>query len=251
MNTSQTYKPHVVVLSGAGISAESGLKTFRDSGGLWEGYDVRDVATPDAWHRNPTLVLQFYNERRRALNAAQPNQAHKELARLEDSFKVSIITQNVDDLHERAGSTSVLHLHGELTKSRSTANEQLVYSIEGSELRIGDRCELGSQLRPHIVWFGEEVPLMEQAHAIVRKADFFVVIGSSLVVYPAAGLVDYAPATAACYLIDPSIPDHLRKNRFTFIQKNASQGVLDLVRSLRSVPPNRRPAMAKNNNLTQ
>jgi NAD-dependent deacetylase len=244
-------KPHLVVMTGAGMSAESGLKTFRDSGGLWEGYDVRDVATPDAWHRNQRLVLQFYNERRRALKLAQPNQGHRELAALEDSFRISIITQNVDDLHERAGSTSVLHLHGELTKSRSVADSRLVYNIEGTELRDGDRCELGSQLRPHIVWFGEEVPLMEQALELVAKADIFVVIGSSLVVYPAAGLVNLVPEATPCYLVDLKVPEHLSRRRFTVIEKPASQGVLDLVRRIRIAKPTTSTNTTKMANVVQ
>lgn len=251
MTPVHSNKPHLVILSGAGISAESGLKTFRDSGGLWEGYDVRDVATPEAWHRNPHLVLQFYNERRRALKNAQPNEAHCELARLQDHFRVTIITQNVDDLHERAGSTNVLHLHGELTKSRSTVDQDRVYSLEGNELRMGDRCELGSQLRPHIVWFGEEVPLMEEAHRLVSEADYFAVIGSSLVVYPAAGLVNYVPERAPCYLIDLQIPDHIRQGRFTMIQKPASQGVLELSRALKSKNIAMRPSAAKSVNASQ
>jgi NAD-dependent deacetylase len=244
-------KPHLVVMTGAGMSAESGLKTFRDSGGLWEGYDVRDVATPEAWHRNPRLVLQFYNERRRALKAAQPNQGHRELVALEDSFRVSIITQNVDDLHERAGSASILHLHGELTKSRSIADPSRIYEIDGTELRDGDRCELGSQLRPHIVWFGEEVPLMEQALALVAKADIFVVVGSSLVVYPAASLVNAVPDQASCFLIDLKAPEHLSRQRFTFIEKPASQGILDLARRIQPTKPIANPNSNKMANVVQ
>lgn len=238
-------------MTGAGMSAESGLKTFRDSGGLWEGYDVRDVATPEAWHRNPRLVLQFYNERRRALATAQPNPGHRELVSLEESFRVSIITQNVDDLHERAGSSSVLHLHGELTKSRSVADPSRVYEIEGTELRDGDRCELGAQLRPHIVWFGEEVPLMERALEVVSQADIFVVVGSSLVVYPAAGLVNVVPEGVPCYLIDLKAPAHLPRQRFTVIEKPASQGLSELARRLRLAKPSAIPKPTKMANVVQ
>ena len=251
MNKMVDKKPHLVVMTGAGMSAESGLKTFRDSGGLWEGYDVRDVATLEAWHRNSRLVLQFYNERRRALKAAQPNHGHRELVALEESFRVSIITQNVDDLHERAGSSSILHLHGELTKSRSIADPRRVYDIQGTELREGDRCELGSQLRPHIVWFGEEVPLMEQAIELVSKADIFVVIGSSLVVYPAAGLLNVVPDNIPCFLIDLKVPEHLSRQRFTVIEKPASQGVPDLARRIRVARPVATPKSAKMVNVVQ
>lgn len=239
------------MLTGAGISAESGLKTFRDSGGLWEGYDVRDVATPEAWFRNPDLVLQFYNERRRAMRNSRPNAAHEELARLEDHFRVSIVTQNVDDLHERAGSTSVLHLHGELNKSRSTAEPHEVYDIDGAELRIGDRCETGAQLRPHIVWFGEEVPLMDDAQKLVSEADYFAVIGTSLIVYPAAGLVNYVPERAPCFLVDLKMPEHLRQGRFTLIQKTASQGVPELARRLRTMLPAARASSSTVKTITQ
>ena len=179
-------KKRLVVLSGAGMSQESGLKTFRDMGGLWEQYDVTEVASPEAWERNPELVLRFYNERRKLLWEAKPNAGHIGIARLEKDFDVDIITQNVDDLHEQAGSTNVLHLHGELRKARSTFDPELVYTMDHWELKIGDKCELGSQLRPHIVWFGEPVPNMTKALALTQKADIFVVIGTSLAVYPAA-----------------------------------------------------------------
>jgi NAD-dependent deacetylase len=222
-------KPKLVVLTGAGMSAESGLKTFRDSGGLWEGYDVRDVATPEAWHRNPSLVLQFYNERRRALLKASPNEGHLGLAEIEHGFDVQIITQNVDDLHERAGSTSILHLHGLLTRSRSSVDVQRTYPISGPDLREGERCELGSQLRPDIVWFGEEVPLMSQAIELVRHAELFVVIGTSLSVYPAASLIDYVPSRAQCFLIDISTPEKIDAERFTVIKKGTAQGVRELL----------------------
>ncbi|NLF43459.1 MAG: NAD-dependent deacylase, partial [Bacteroidales bacterium] len=176
----------VVVLSGAGISAESGIKTFRDSDGLWENHNVNDVATPQAWKRNPELVQQFYNERRKQLSEVKPNDAHYALVKLEEKYDVQVITQNVDDLHERAGSSKVLHLHGELKKARSTKDENLIYDIKGWELKMGDLCEKGSQLRPHIVWFGEAVPMIDTAALLSSKADIFIVVGTSLNVYPAA-----------------------------------------------------------------
>ena len=237
MSISSKHKPHLVVLSGAGISAESGLKTFRDSGGLWEGYDVRDVATPEAWLRNPELVLQFYNQRRRAMREARPNQAHLALAQLEEDFRVSVVTQNVDDLHERAGSTKVLHLHGELTRSRSTIDPHLRYSITGCDLLLGDRCELGSQLRPDIVWFGEEVPSMAEAQSLVQSAEIFVVIGTSLAVYPAAGLVGCVPSGCQCYLIDLHPPASVPQERFAIIQRSATEGIQDLLRLLKKATP--------------
>jgi NAD-dependent deacetylase len=193
----------VVVFTGAGISAESGIKTFRDSNGLWENYRIEDVATPEAWRNNPVLVQTFYNERRKQLLEVEPNAAHVALVELEKYYKVNIITQNVDDLHERAGSKNVLHLHGELRKSRSTVNPALVYPIKDWELKMGDKCALGSQLRPHIVWFGEMVPEMDHAIAITQFADILIVIGSSLQVYPAAGLLQYAQPDIEKFLIDP------------------------------------------------
>jgi NAD-dependent deacetylase len=192
----------LIVLTGAGISAESGLKTFRDSGGLWEGYNVYDVATPEAWKRNPEMVQKFYNERRKAVLEARPNPAHLALVELEQKFDVSIITQNIDDLHERAGSANVLHLHGLITRSQSDKNPSLTYDINGWELCMGETCELGSQLRPHVVWFGEAVPMIEKAAALCYDADIFIVIGTSLQVYPAAGLVDIVPSDASKFLID-------------------------------------------------
>jgi NAD-dependent deacetylase len=192
----------IVVLTGAGISAESGIRTFRDSGGLWEEHRVEDVATFEAWLRNPALVMEFYNQRRKQLLEVQPNAAHYALARLEERYDVQIITQNVDDLHERAGSTKVLHLHGELRKSRSTVDDSLVYEIEGWELKLGDTCEKGSQLRPHIVWFGEAVPMIEVAAELSYGADIYMVIGTSLNVYPAAGLIHYVPDSSIKYLVD-------------------------------------------------
>ena len=193
---------NIVVLTGAGMSAESGLNTFRDANGLWEGHDVMEVASPEGWYQNQELVLDFYNKRRRQLLEAKPNRAHEMLAELESRFKVDIITQNVDDLHERAGSSSVLHLHGELLKVRSTKNEQLVYRWE-KDLHTGDLCQLGSQLRPHIVWFGEAVPMLNRAVDITAGADVLLIIGTSLQVYPAASLIHYSRSQTPVYLIDP------------------------------------------------
>ena len=197
---------NVVVLTGAGISAESGLKTFRDSDGLWNGYHIHEVATPEAWAQNPQLVLEFYNTRRRELKKAQPNAAHLGLVRLEEYHHVDIVTQNVDDLHERAGSNHVIHLHGELLKSRSVNNPDITYPCTG-DIRIGDTDGEGHQLRPHIVWFGELVPMLEDAVRIIEKSQILVVIGTSLQVYPAAGLVQYAPYDAEIIYIDP-LPSH-------------------------------------------
>lgn len=197
-------KPKLVVFTGAGISAESGIKTFRDSGGLWEEFDINEVATPQAWEKNQLLVLDFYNKRRKQVLEAKPNKAHFALVELEQKYDVQIITQNIDDLHERAGSKKVLHLHGEITKSRSSIDHSLVYKITGEEIKLGDKCEKGSQLRPHIVWFGEMVPMMETAYMIAEKADIFVVVGTSMAVYPAAGIIDYSPQDIPKFLIDPS-----------------------------------------------
>ncbi|HLN72346.1 MAG: SIR2 family NAD-dependent protein deacylase [Methylococcaceae bacterium] len=217
-------KKHLVILSGAGMSQESGIRTFRDMGGLWEEYDVMEVATPEAWHRNPELVMKFYNDRRKQLYECQPNAGHTGLAELEKYFDVDIITQNIDDLHERAGSSRVLHLHGELKKARSSVDESLIYDIDGWELKFGQLCARGSQLRPHVVWFGEAVPAMEQAIPIVEKADILVVIGTSLNVYPAAGLVNYTKSGTPIYVIDPERPSAFIRN-VTFIQEKASKGV--------------------------
>jgi NAD-dependent deacetylase len=218
-------KKKLVVLTGAGLSAESGIRTFRDSGGLWEEHDVMEVATPEAWERDPQLVLRFYNERRKQLLSCEPNRGHYGLAELEKYFDVHIITQNVDDLHERAGSTRVLYLHGELRKARSTAMPSLVTDIEGWEIKWGDRCERGSQLRPHIVWFGEPVPAMQEAAAIASVAELFVVAGTSLNVYPAASLLHYAPRGIPLWLIDPAdvpVPSNLRVH---IIKEGAGRGV--------------------------
>jgi len=213
----------LVILSGAGMSQESGIRTFRDSDGLWEEYDVREVATPQGWAKNPELVMRFYNERRKQLLETKPNSGHTGLAELEKLFEVQIITQNIDDLHERAGSTNVLHLHGELKKARSTVDENLIYDIDGWELKFGDRCEKGSQLRPHIVWFGEAVPAIEEAMQIVQKADIFVVIGTSLNVYPAAGLINYVRRGVPIFLIDPKPVDVFAD--VTVISEKAGKGV--------------------------
>jgi len=214
----------LVVLSGAGISAESGLLTFRDMGGLWEKYDIYEVASPQGWASDRNLVLRFYNQRRKQLLEVNPNKAHLVLAELENNFDVQIITQNVDDLHERAGSTNVLHLHGEIRKSQSTEDSNLIYEIEGWELKEGDKCEKGSQLRPHVVWFGEAVDKIPDAAELVKKADIFLVIGTSLNVYPAAGLIDYVPSETPIYLIDPNETSTVRRN-FQFIQETATRGI--------------------------
>ncbi|MFW6369746.1 MAG: SIR2 family NAD-dependent protein deacylase [Bacteroidota bacterium] len=219
-------KKKLVVLTGSGISAESGLKTFRDSGGLWEEHDVMEVASIDGWHQNPELVLRFYNERRKQLATAKPNDGHLELADLEKDFDVHIITQNVDNLHEAAGSTNVLHLHGELTKVRSTGDESLVYDIGTREIKMGDTCEKGFQLRPHIVWFGEPVPAIEPAAILCQQADIMVVIGTSLNVYPAAGIIDYVAPHAPLYLIDPGeFSNAMFRRRIEFIREKASVGI--------------------------
>lgn len=225
-------KKKVVVLSGAGISAESGLATFRDSGGLWEGYRIEDVATPEAWRKNRELVLDFYNQRRKAASQAQPNAGHLALVQLEKKYEVVIVTQNVDDLHEKAGSSSIVHLHGELFKSRSTADERLIYNIEGWELKVGDKCEKGSQLRPHIVWFGEAVPMMDRAMKETMSADIFIVVGTSLQVYPAAGLIDYVSETSSKYIVDPNIPMINRIPNLEFIQEKAVAGLTKLCNRL-------------------
>ncbi|MFT3740922.1 MAG: NAD-dependent deacylase [Breznakibacter sp.] len=223
---------NLVVLSGAGMSAESGLKTFRDADGLWENHRVEDVATPEAWQRNPLLVLEFYNQRRKQLLECGPNAGHRGLVELEKHFHVSIVTQNVDDLHERAGSKHVLHLHGELKKARSTVNPSLVYELEGWQLNWGDKCEKGSQLRPHIVWFGEAVPAIEDAAYIVGQADILVIIGTSLNVYPAAGLIHYAQSHVPVYVIDPGAPNFFPGPHIEHIRKGASEGVAALIEKL-------------------
>ncbi|MDF2435943.1 MAG: Silent information regulator protein Sir2 [Bacteroidota bacterium] len=225
-------KPKLVVFTGAGISAESGIKTFRDSGGLWEEYDINDVATPQAWDRNKELVLDFYNKRRKQVLESQPNDAHFALVELESKYDVHIITQNIDDLHERAGSKKVLHLHGEIIKSRSTVDPSLIYKIKGSEIKLGEKCEKGSQLRPHIVWFGEMVPQMETAYIIAEKADIFIVVGTSMAVYPAAGLIDYIPNDIPKYLVDPSDVKVNGVSNLKIIKEKASSGLSKLAKEL-------------------
>ena len=224
----------IVVLTGAGISAESGIKTFRDAGGLWEGHDVMEVASPEGWNKNQELVLDFYNQRRKQLQEVAPNDGHKELVRLAELHDVIIITQNVDDLHERAGSKNIIHLHGELLKVRSTKDPSLIYETKG-EIKLGDTCELGAQLRPHIVWFGEMVPMLEPAAAHMTEAEIVIIIGTSMQVYPAAGLVGYAPPFCPVYYIDPnpSINFELSKSKkLEVIAEKATIGVKKVVDSI-------------------
>lgn len=215
----------LVVLTGAGVSAESGIRTFRDSNGLWENHDVMEVASPEGWRKNRSLVLEFYNQRRKQARECQPNAAHLALARLERYLDVEIITQNVDDLHERAGSTKVLHLHGELNKAQSTLDPKLIYEMDHWEIKEGDKCEKGSQLRPFIVWFGEAVPMMVPAINITKTADFFLVLGTSLQVYPAASLIDYVPVGTPKFLIDPVKPDRYLGKEIEVIQEKATVGM--------------------------
>lgn len=220
-------KKHIVVLTGAGISAESGLKTFRDSDGLWNGHNVYDVATPRAWRKNPGMVLDFYNDRRRDVAAANPNAAHTGLAALENEFEVTIVTQNIDDLHERGGSSNVMHLHGEIFKMRSERNASLIYDIRG-DIKLGDVAADGAQLRPHIVWFEEPVPMIEKAAALMHTCDYFVVVGTSLQVYPAASLLHYAPPFLPKIIIDKKIPDVEGVGLLTLIEKPATEGIKEL-----------------------
>jgi NAD-dependent deacetylase len=228
-------KKHLVVLSGAGISAESGISTFRDSGGLWEGHDITEVASPLGWKRNPSLVLDFYNKRRRQLMQVKPNPGHLELAKMEKEYRISIITQNVDNLHEKAGSSNVLHLHGELTKVRSERDENYVLDWHG-DLQIGDCDPGGCQLRPHIVWFGESVPAMEEAINLATDADYFAVIGTSMQVYPAAGLIQYAPESAKLFYIDPRPAQiHINGRPVEVIAQPASTGIRALFEKLKSM----------------
>lgn len=222
----------IIVFTGAGVSAESGLKTFRDSGGLWEEYNVMDVATPEAWEKDPALVLEFYNRRRKQVLESKPNKAHLAIARLQEKYDVHVITQNIDNLHERAGSRKVLHLHGEIIKSRSTIDPNLIYYIKGWELKMGHKCEKGTQLRPHIVWFGESVPNIEEAQALTATADIFIIVGTSLNVYPAAGLVDYAPFDSIKYVVDPN---HTRAElipNLEVIREKASDGMEKIIQTL-------------------
>ena len=224
-------KKHIVVLTGAGISAESGLKTFRDSDGLWMGHNVQDVATPGAFKRDPQLVLDFYNARRKDVAAAKPNAAHIGLADLEKDYTVTVITQNIDDLHERGGSTNVLHLHGQIFQMRSTKNEHRIFEIK-NDINLGDMADDGAQLRPHIVWFEEPVPMIEKAAEIMTTADIFVLVGTSLQVYPAAGLIDLVPAGVTRYIIDRKIPAIRYIDDLYLIEKPATEGVEELKRLL-------------------
>ena len=221
---------HLVFFTGAGISAESGIRTFRDSDGLWEEYDVMDVATPEAWSKDRELVLRFYNDRRKQIMEASPNKAHRTIVDLEKHFSVSVITQNIDDLHERAGSSDVLHLHGEIMLSRSTVDHELLYPVTEGTIQLGDKCEKGSQLRPHVVWFGEAVPAMEPAYALTHDADIFIVVGSSLNVYPAAGLAQMVRSNTPIYVVDPKdvpLPDGA-----THIMEKAGKGLPILAEKL-------------------
>ncbi|SEL71079.1 NAD-dependent deacetylase [Chitinophaga rupis] len=224
-------KPRLVVLSGAGISAESGIKTFRDSNGLWEEYDIYEVASPQGWQKNPALVLEFYNLRRKDIRTAQPNAAHLGLSQLQDKYDVRIITQNIDDLHERAGSRHVLHLHGQIFQMRSVLDEERIYPIT-EDIKLGDLAADGGQLRPHIVWFGEAVPMIEVALKEVLQADIFVVVGTSLNVYPAAGLLDYVGPNVPKYVIDKSIPTVSNIQELHCIEKPATEGVAELMKIL-------------------
>lgn len=218
---------HLVVLTGAGISAESGIKTFRDADGLWEGHDVMEVATPQGFTKNPELVLDFYNQRRKQLHEVKPNKAHLDLATLEKNYEVTIITQNVDDLHERAGSSNVIHLHGELLKVKSTKNHNNIISWTG-DLNLGDLCDKGHQLRPHIVWFGEDVPMIDKSIDICETADILLIIGTSMQVYPAAGLMNYVPSKTPVYFIDPK-PAISSTNHITVIAETATNGMKKLI----------------------
>lgn len=223
----------IAVLTGAGVSAESGLKTFRDSNGLWEGHDVMSVASPQGFDKNPVLVLDFYNQRRKQLLEVEPNPAHKAIAELEKNHEVTIITQNVDDLHERAGSTNVLHLHGELLKVRSTFDEDLILDWK-TDLNLGDFCQHNHQLRPHIVWFGEAVPLIEVAAEIVEQADVVLIVGTSMQVYPAAGLIQYSREDAQCYFVDPNPSIHSTSRMKVFAER-ASTGVPKVIQEIESL----------------
>ncbi|MGB0838859.1 MAG: SIR2 family NAD-dependent protein deacylase [Chitinophagales bacterium] len=223
----------LVILTGAGISAESGIQTFRGAGGLWNGHDIMEVATPQGWQKNPSLVNEFYNLRRKDAAEAKPNAAHTGLADLQEQYDVWVITQNVDDLHEKGGSKQVMHLHGKLSEVRSSKDPQLVYEIGGQAVQLGDKCEKGSQLRPNVVWFGEDVPMLPHAAHLCSEADIFVVIGTSMAVYPAASLIDYVPAPVQKYIIDPNmpaIPNYI--SNVTKIAKKATEGVAELKRLL-------------------
>jgi len=218
-------KKKLVILTGAGISQESGIPTFRDAGGLWEGYDVMDVASPEGWARDPEMVLDFYNQRRKQALAVKPNRGHEIIAELENHFEVTVITQNIDDLHERAGSSNIIHLHGSIFESRSHSDPNRIYSVEGEDLNWGDIDEFGNQLRPNVVWFGEMVPLIEVAEQEAEKADIFVVAGTSLAVYPAAGIIEYVAPVVPKYIVDPNIPDIRQSPNLHFITEKASIGL--------------------------
>ena len=224
-------KKHIVILTGAGISAESGLKTFRDSDGLWMGYNIEDVATPRGFAKDPALVLDFYNQRRKDVKLANPNDAHKGLAALEKDFKVTIVTQNIDDLHERGGSTKVMHLHGQIFQMRSVKNTEDIFLIDG-DINVGDLAKDGGQLRPHIVWFEEPVPMIEKAAFVMQTADVFVLVGTSLQVYPAAGLIDFVPTDTPKYIIDKVIPDVSKYENIIAIQGTATEGVKELIKQV-------------------
>lgn len=226
------HKKKIVVFSGAGMSAESGIKTFRDTGGLWEEYKIEDVATFDAWLKNQDLVLDFYNQRRKQVMEAKPNEAHKLVAELQKQFDVQVITQNIDDLHERAGSQKVLHLHGEIMKGRSTVKHDLVYELKHWEIKSGDVCEVGSQIRPHIVWFGEAVPEMEKATELAEEADIFITIGTSLNVYPAANLIHVVPAHIPKFLVDPGDFNLDYIKNLSIIKATAVEGMKILAKKL-------------------
>ena len=222
----------IVVFSGAGLSAESGLKTFRDGGGLWEEFDINEVATPEAWAKNPTLVLKFYNLRRQQILSAMPNRAHMAIAELEKDFNIQVITQNIDDLHERAGSSKIIHLHGEILKVRSSINPNLIKDHR-EELILGAKAEDGSQLRPHIVWFGESVPEMDRAIKVMTKAEIVIVVGTSLNVYPAAGLIQYAPTNAEFFIVDPAEVNHSSLRKVMFLRTSATVGIPQIADLLR------------------
>ena len=221
----------IVILSGAGMSAESGISTFRDTGGLWEGHDIMEVASPEGWRKNPELVTEFYNKRRLQLAEVEPNAGHRALKILEDQNEVFIITQNVDDLHERAGSTNILHLHGELTKMRSTYNENSIIDIGYKAMPYGALCDNGHLLRPHIVWFGEAVPMIEQAVETLLDADVLIIVGTSLEVYPAAGLMHYAPSNCPIYLIDPNRHENINNARIELIKVTAAKALPKLIKN--------------------
>jgi NAD-dependent deacetylase len=221
-------RKRLIVFTGAGMSAESGIATFRGGDGLWEQYRIEDVATPEAWAKNPSLVQEFYNQRRKGVLAAEPNAGHYQIAQWQEDFDVTVVTQNIDDLHERAGSRDVLHLHGEIRKSRSTLDPNLVYAVNGWELRMGDQCEKGSQLRPHIVWFGEEVPMLQTAAELIEEADIFIVVGTSLQVYPAAGLIHHAFKAQQKFVVDPSAHTLVSSAQWNTLSKSAVEGMSEL-----------------------